>query len=64
VIIPVQDGNLGIGHVELGDDMSVIIERIVRKNLIQYINETEIKVSDIAVRNFVILKSFVRLKVK
>jgi hypothetical protein len=51
VIIPDQDGNLGIGRVELGDDMSVIIERIVRKNLIQYINETEIKVSDIAVRN-------------
>ena len=31
--------------------MSVIIERIVRKNLIQYINETEIKVSDSAVKN-------------
>ena len=31
--------------------MSVIIERIVRKNLIQYINETEIRPSDSAVKN-------------
>jgi hypothetical protein len=51
VITLAQDGNLDIGHVELGDIMSVIIERIVRKNLIQYINETEIKPSDSAVRN-------------
>jgi len=51
VITLVQDGNLDIGHVELGNIMSVIIERIVRKNLIQYINETEIKPSDSVVRN-------------
>jgi len=51
VIIPVQDGNQDIGRVELGNYMSVIIERIVRKNLIQYINETEIKPSESAVKN-------------
>ena len=51
MIIPVQDGNQDIGRVELGNDMSVIIERIVRKNLIQYINETEIRPSDSAVKN-------------
>ena len=51
MIIPAQDGNQDIGRVELGNDMSVIIERIVRKNLIQYINETEIRPSDSAVKN-------------
>jgi hypothetical protein len=51
-VIPLaQDGNLDIGHVKLGNVMSVIIERIVRKNLIQYINETEIKPSDSVVKN-------------
>ena len=51
MIIPVQDGNLDIGHVELGNIMSVMIERIVRENLIRYINESEIKPSESVVRN-------------
>lgn len=51
MIIPAQDGKQDIGHVELGNSMSVIIERIVRKNLEQYINETEINPSDSAVKN-------------
>lgn len=51
MIILAQDGKQDIGLVELGNDMSVIIERIVRKNLEQYINETEINPSDSAVKN-------------
>ena len=51
VIILAQDGKQDIGHVELGNNMSVIIERIVRKNLRQYINESEINPSDSAVKN-------------
>ena len=51
MIIQVQDGKQDIGHVELGNSMSVIIERVVRKNLERYINETEINPSDSAVKN-------------
>ena len=51
MIIQVQDGKQDIGRVELGKNMSVIIERIVRKNLKQYINETEISPSETVVKN-------------
>jgi hypothetical protein len=51
VITQVQDGKQDIGRVELGNIMSVIIERIVKKNLKQYINETEINPSESAVKN-------------
>jgi len=51
VIIQVQDGKQDIGRVELGNIMSLIIERIVRKNLKQYLNETEINPSESAVKN-------------
>ena len=46
-----QDGNQDIGLVERGNDMTKIIERVIRKNLKQYIKETEIKPSESAVKN-------------
>jgi hypothetical protein len=51
VIILAQDGKQDIGHVEHGNIMSIIIERSLRKNLIQYIKETEIIPSELAVKN-------------
>jgi hypothetical protein len=50
VIILDQDGNQDIGLVGLGN-MSVIIERIVKKNLMEIINEVEITPSESAVKN-------------
>jgi hypothetical protein len=45
------DGNLDIGLVEHGNNMTTIIERVIRKNLIQHIKENEIKPSESAVKN-------------
>ena len=46
-----QDGNQDIGLVERGNNMTTIIERVIRKNLKQYIKENEIKPSESAVKN-------------
>ena len=46
-----QDGNQDIGLVELGNIMSYLIENVVRKTLREYINETEISPSELAVKN-------------
>jgi hypothetical protein len=46
-----QDGNQDIGLVERGNNMTEIIERVIRRNLKQYIKETEIKPSESAVKN-------------
>jgi hypothetical protein len=51
VIILAQDGNQDIGLVELGSNMSYLIENVVRRTLIEYINETEITPSESAVKN-------------
>ena len=51
MIILVQDGNQDIGLVELGSNMSYLIENVVRRTLIEYINETEITPSESAVKN-------------
>jgi hypothetical protein len=51
VIILDQDGNQDIGLVELGNIMSHLIENVVRKTLREYINETEIRPSESAVKN-------------
>jgi hypothetical protein len=51
VIILVQDGNQDIGLVELGSNMSYLIENVVRRTLREYINETEITPSESAVKN-------------
>ena len=51
MIILAQDGNQDIGLVELGSNMSYLIENVVRRTLIEYINETEITPSESAVKN-------------
>ena len=51
MIIQVQDGKPDIGLVELGNNMSYLLEKKLKENLKRYLIESEISPSDVAIKN-------------